>query len=79
MTPEVPAQSQRENLMTTSTLRRYAAHWHCLVHPGSHVTNVVVDGEYSTEKDIPAIIAVDVWGTNRNADLVVIENLVPIG
>lgn len=59
----------------TTELRRYEVVWHCLVLAGSRTNRVVVDGDYSTEADIPAMLAVAAWGTNKNADLVVIEGM----
>jgi hypothetical protein len=60
---------------------RYDVRWHWLVLPGQHVSRVAVGGDPemggSTEADIPAIIAVAETGSNRNADLVVIDSITP--
>jgi hypothetical protein len=60
---------------------RYDVHWHWLVLPGQRVTRVVVGGDPemggTTEDDIPAIISVAETGSNKNADLVVIDRLEP--
>lgn len=60
-------------------VRRYDVHWHWLVLPGNHTATVTVGGDPemggTTEDDIPAIIAVQQTGTNKNADLIVIDGL----
>lgn len=60
----------------TPVTTHHVVTWHCPVLDGSFTSNVQLSTGYSTTADIPRIIATMVWGSNRNADLVVIDSIV---